>query len=98
MIEDPEVVLFLNEVVRPMAEEIRAIVARIESAKTKWFSGLNGKTLNTDDVVDDGRESEGVSRITGADINSFMNVIINIEGASNDEIVSKPTVRPLSAS
>ena len=96
-ITDPEAVRFVNEQVRTIAEDLRALKARIRAAQTSWFAGLNQRFPNTTDLVEDGREAQGVSRLTGANVNSLMSVAIGVGDAINDEIVSLPCVRPLRA-
>lgn len=97
-INDPQAVRFCNEVVRPMCELARAFVARTQSHTTEWFSGINALFPNDSSPVDDGRETEGVSRLTGADVNSVMGILIAMAAESNSEIISKPCVRSLQAS
>lgn len=97
MINDPVVVRFTNEQVRPLCQSLRALKARIEAAQTAWFAGINNQVPNDSTALDDGREEEGVSRLTGADINAAMSVLIAVANATNDEIISKPCVGPLSA-
>lgn len=98
-ITDPEAIRYCDEVVRPIAEAMRALKARGESATTVWFGGMNTRFPNDDDSpVVDGREAEGVSRLTGRSVNSFMSVLIAADAAINDEITEKPCVRPLDAS
>jgi hypothetical protein len=94
-ISDPRVIKFVNEQVRPLSEEARALKARIGSLTTDWFGGLNLVVLNTTDLIADGRDAEGVSRLTGADVNSAVSNLIAAHDAINDQIVSKPCVRPL---
>lgn len=96
---DPQAVKYVNEVIRPLCERQRALKAEISAAKTQWFSGINALFPNSaGDPVQDGREDEGVSRLTGADINSVMGVLIAAADAVNDEIISKPCVQPFRAS
>ena len=97
-ITNPESIRFVNEQVRPLCEKVRALNAEINAMQTLWFSGLNNTFPNTTEAVDDGRDSEGVSRLTGANINSAVGILIAMEGASNAEIIQKPCVRPLSVS
>jgi len=97
-IVNPEAIRFVNEQVRPLCEEVRALNARISAMQTLWFSGLNNSFPNTTDAVADGRDAEGASRLTGANINSAVGIMIAMLGASNSEIIEKPCVRPLSAS
>lgn len=97
-ITNPEAVKFCNEVVRPMAELARAFVAKTGAHSTEWFSGINSLFPNDASPVLDGREDEGVSRLTGANVNSLMGVLIAMAGQSNAEIVSKPCVRAIQVS
>lgn len=94
-IVDPEAVRYVNEVVRRLAEKARGLKAEILAAQTQWYAGLNVAIPNTTDLVADGREAEGVSRLTGADVNNAMGQLIALASAINDEIISKPCVRPL---
>lgn len=98
MVTDPEAIRFVNEFVRPKAEAARALMAEIAAGTTLWYSGMNNKFPNDPTAVDDGRDAEGVSRLTGANIHSFMSTVIAVAAASNSEVVSKPCVRPMSAS
>lgn len=98
MITNPEAIRFVNEQIRPLCEKVRALNAEINAMQTLWFSGVNASFPNTTEAVDDEREAQGVSRLTGANINSAVGILINMEAASNDEIIAKPCVRPLQAS
>lgn len=96
-ITDPEAVRFVNEQVRPLCEKARAMVAEILALQTVWFGGLNASFPNDATALDDGREAQGVSRLTGAQINSAVGILLAMSGASNAEIIAKPCVRPLAA-
>lgn len=96
-ITNPEAIRFVNEQIRPLSEKVRALNAEINSMSTLWFSGLNLTFPNTSEILQDNRDSEGVSRLTGADINSVVGTLIAMEAASNDQIIAKPCVRPLQA-
>jgi hypothetical protein len=96
-ISNPEAVRFVNEQVRPLCEKVRALVFEILAAQTTWYGGLNASFPNDATLLDDGREADGSSRLTGAQINSAMGVLISMAGASNSEIIAKPCVRALSA-
>ena len=37
---DPTVIRFVNEVVRPMAEQLRALRVRLDAAFVAWAAGL----------------------------------------------------------
>lgn len=95
-ITDPQAIRFVNEVIRPLSEEARALKARIAAAQTQWFAGLNQAFPNDISIVEDGRhDTEGVSVLTGANVNSSMSVLIGAANQLNDEIVSLPCVRQL---
>jgi hypothetical protein len=96
MITDPQAIRFANEQVRPLCERARALKAEIDAMTTTWFGGVNNLFPNDSTALDDGREAEGVSRLTGAQVNSAVGQLIGI--APNAEIISAPCVRPLSAS
>ncbi len=96
-ITDPQAVRFVNEEVRPLCEEVRALKARILATQTEWFAGMNTTIPNTSDSLEDGREAEGVSRLTGAQITNAVGVLIAVATEVNDEIISLPCVRPLQA-
>lgn len=96
-IRDPEAIRFVNEQVRPLCEKARGLAAETQAMQTTWFAGLNASFPNDGTVLDDGREGEGVSRLTCAQINSAVGVLIAMAGQANAEIVAKPCVRPLSA-
>lgn len=98
MITNPNTIQFINQVVRPLAEKIRACNLLTDNAATQWFSGINSMPNDPGELVDDQRESQGVSRLTGADIHSLMNIAIAMKAASNTEIIQKPCVRALEVS
>jgi hypothetical protein len=96
-ITNPEAVRFVDEQIRPLCETARSLKAEILAAQTLWFGGLNTAIPNTSDLIDDGREEEGVSRLTGIHVNGAMGQLITLAGNLNDEIIAKPCVRPLQA-
>lgn len=97
-ITNPEAIKFANEQVRPLCEQVRALVAKIGSMQTAWFGGINTEFPNDTTPLADNRDAEGASRLTGADINSAINVLLAVAAASNGQIVAKPCVRAFSAS
>lgn len=97
-ITNPNTVKFTNEVLRPLCEKARALNTLIENASTQWFAGVNTTVPNTTEVLDDGRVAQGVSILTGADLNSAVGILINMKNASNTEIIQKPCVRALEVS
>lgn len=97
-ITDPQAIKFLNEVVRPLCEQVRAQHAKTGDASTSWYGGINTLFPNTAEVVDDGRASEGISVLTGANVNSVMSILLAMDAQYNSEIITKPCVRPITAS
>lgn len=97
-ITNPEAIHFVNEQIRPLCEEARALMARIAAMQTLWFSGLNAVFPNDSTVLADGRDADGSSRLTGAHVNSAVGNLIAIQAASNSQIIEKPCVRALSVS
>jgi hypothetical protein len=96
-----EAIRFVNEVVRPSAEKIRNFKAEIDSAIVTWWAGMNTLIPNNSSPLADGRENDGVSRLTGADINSFMAQLLAAKTAWElsgvPQVIAKPCVRPLEA-
>lgn len=96
-ITNPQAIKFSNEQIRPLSEEIRAIIARINAMNTDWQAGINAMFPNDSSPVVDNRTAEGASALTGADINSSVGIMLAIAAASNTQIIAKPCVRALTA-
>jgi hypothetical protein len=96
----PEAIRFCNEVVRPLAEQVRSLKAVIDSTLITWNAGV-GAIIGTSaaDAIQDGRETEGVSRLTAADVAAFGAQLILMQTQLNQagvaEAVSKPCVRQM---
>ena len=98
MITDPQAIRFTNEVIRPLCELLRALKANIDSATFAWNGGIAAMIPNdANEQLADGREAEGVSRLTGADIRAVVAILGAVRTAVTDATVSKPCVRPLNA-
>lgn len=97
-ITDPQAIRFVNEQVRPLCEEARALMARIDAMSIAWFAGINAKVPNDASAVADNRDAEGVSRLVGSDVNSAVGNLIALKSASNSQNLSLPCVRALTAS
>lgn len=97
-ITNPEAVRFVNEQVRPLCEKARALSAEILAMQTLWFGGLDAQFPNDATALDDGREGQGVSCLTGAQVQLAVGVLIAMLGQANAEIIAKPCVRSLLAS
>lgn len=96
-ITNPIAIKFCNEQVRPLCELARALMAEIAAMSTDWNGGINAMFPNDSSAVVDNRDAEGISRLTGADIQSTVSILLAIASASNTQIVAKPCVRALTA-
>ena len=101
-ITNPEAVAFTNEAVRVLAEKLHAVKNDIDSAMARWHGGLGAVfTGDLAGVVADGREAEGVSRLTGNDVTLLIGRLEAIQqlldAAGVPGIISKPRVRFLAA-
>ncbi len=101
-ITNAEAIVFTNEIIRPTAQKIRALKAELDSHILKWYGGLGALfTGDLSGLVEDGRESEGVSRLTGNDIVGLANQMVALQTLLNTagvmDVISKPCVTPLTA-
>jgi len=95
-ISNPQAIRFVNEQVRPLCEKLRALKAEFDALSPIWYGGINTVITNsTQDAIADGREDEGISRLTGADIHGAVAQFLAI--TPNSEIIAKPCVNPLRA-
>jgi hypothetical protein len=97
-----EAIRYVNEQIRPLAEAIRALKARVDASLTTYNAGVGTVFYNNAaDPIMDGREAEGVSRLTGNDILLFVTQMIafqtQLNGVGVANVISKPCVRPLEA-
>lgn len=98
---DPYIIRFVNEQVRPLAETLRGLKARIDACMTQWHGAGVGTAMTADlqEPIEDGREAEGVSRLVCNDVVGLVNQLeaiqtqLNQAGVAN--VVQKPCVRPL---
>ena len=96
-ITDPEAIAFVNEYIRPMCETLRYMNARGADWATKWTE-ISSKFPDDTSAVEDGREGEGISRLTGADINAVSTVfgtLLTIMDTSAEPAIATPCVRPV---
>ena len=101
-ITNAEVVKFVNESIRPLAEEMRALDLRVQAALVTWYGQITGECPNDSSQLADGRETEGVSRLTGADIvnlvTQFAAYKTQMDGSGVRSVVDKPCVRTVMVS
>ncbi len=77
-ISNPEAVRFVNEVVRPLCEAARDLKVKIDAAAALWAAGMSAHFATDADTVNDGRESEGVSRLTAAHVKAAAAQLIKV--------------------
>jgi len=98
-INDPEAIRFVNEVVRPVCERIRALKADIDAMRAAYDGGIGDHFFNHGaEPIEDGREAEGVSRLEGNDVLAFVSLVpyslkdfFDAPGVA--PVISKPCVR-----
>ena len=101
-ITNPQVVNYCNATIRPLAERMRSLKAEADAALVTWFGEISSNCPNDASLIADGREAEGVSRLTGADVTNFVTQLASYQTALNASgvpgIISKPCVRTLEVS
>lgn len=111
-IDNPQAIRYVNEVVRPLSEKIRALKAEIDASRVAYDGGIGDYFWNHGaEAVEDGREAEGVSRLTGNDVlawNSLVNYDLKavldavgtpatVQSVGGNVTIAKPCVRALEA-
>lgn len=98
-VTDPEAIRYVNEVIRPQAEAFRRLKTMIDAALLTWYGGIDLKIPNNSTPIDDGRESEGVSRLVGSDVTNMVTQMSTFQSqldqAGVSSVISKACVRPL---
>ena len=96
---DPVVIRFCNEQLRPLAETLRdgkVFGAEVRAVWDDQISALLAANADSD-PIEDGRDAEGVSRLTKADIVAFMAVVTamaaSLDAPGTMTVIRKPTVR-----
>lgn len=97
-ITNAEAIRFSDEQVRPTAEKMRNLYYELEAMNVDWFNGISAVTPNDAlETLDDGRTAEGISTLTGADINALMtqvgNYIALVEAVGVLNVIQKPCVQ-----
>ena len=102
-ITNPEAIRWNNERLRTLAEMRLALYLTEKQAMQEWYGGINLMFPNdAGEAVEDNREAAGVSRLTGADVNSMMGVVANDVSAAEQagvlDVINKPCVRRITVS
>jgi hypothetical protein len=99
-ITDPVVIAYLTLRVRPRAEQIRALLHRLQDDRDELLAeNILDQVPDTDDLIDDNREP-GVAQLTGAEFRQIVlgryNELLSIlEAAGAMDPIIKACVRPL---
>ena len=96
----PEAIKFANEQLRPMAERLRDLNALMDALNVIWAGGgVSAYFSEASDTLEDGREAQGVSRLTGADVMNFVSqvqtIIAQFDGVGVMDVINKPCVRAM---
>lgn len=102
-ITNTEVIRWTNEVVRPLSEKLRALDLEVQAALTTWYAQISASVpVDAEAMLQDGREADGVSRLSGNDIVLLVTQLAGVktlmDGAGVRNVVSKPCVRAVSVS
>lgn len=90
--EQARVARFINEQVRPLAEEMRAIKLRQLALDAEWQS-ISAGIPNDGTIIPDGRETEGIRQLTGQQINDIIYAVNVNAGAVNLATMAPACVR-----
>lgn len=102
-ITDQEVIRFNNEYIRPLAEYLEALDATMQIVKDRYLAQIAPLVSGnaSGDTIEDGRASEGVSRMTLGDIQGFASLVNSLLGvfdtAGVRDTMRKPGVRKVRA-
>ena len=79
-ITSPAAIRYCNEVLRPLAEKLRDVFEDVARAEQAWTDEIGALIPNdAAQILDDGREAQGVSRLTGQEINSLRAVLAQLK-------------------
>ncbi len=100
-VTNPEAIRFVNEAIRPIAEDMRDLKIRIDAAIVSYFL-IDGEFATDADTIEDGRDAEGVSRLVSSDVKNLVTQMqayqTQLNGGGVGDVVSKPTVRKVGRS
>ena len=99
-VTDALAIKFVNERIRPAAEQLRNLKIQFEELRAVWDQGASSLVPNSPaEVIEDGREAEGVSRLTGQDINLMVTridaMLAPLQAGFAMDVVHKAVVRPV---
>lgn len=100
LITNSQVIAFSNERLRTSAELIQKVKVQFEGHKAVWDGGVSSLINNVvDDTIEDGRELEGIFKLTGADAYLMMtridSLLAVLQAPFAMDVVNKVAVRVL---
>lgn len=101
-IDDPGLVKFANEVLRPMADRIGAVYYRARMVVDAWDAGGLGEiaTANGSAVIADGSDRDGRTPLTGDDAHALVERLrsfladLDADNGARRRVVLKAAVNP----
>lgn len=85
-ITDPIAIRYCNEVFRPLSEELNRALVKVDQTITDLnpeAKDLLNLFPNTDDVIKDNRESEGISRLLSKDCVRMIKICQSLRGLAD---------------
>ena len=83
-VSDPVAIAFVNQQVRMNAETTRAAFAQLEAYLGNWQAFAATLIPPDGGSIEDGREAEGVTRVTAAEVNAFTALAAQIAAIASD--------------
>lgn len=99
-ITNPEVVLFSNTYLRPLAEKLRDLQLHITDAATEYTAQIDGllTPFASGDVLIDGLAAQGAHVLTKSNINALIShlnsLLAELDAVGEAELRAKFTIRP----
>ena len=96
-IDNPTLIAFSNNAVRPLANKLSELIATLEVIGADVDMLLPLVPNEPDEIIADGRENEGVPRLSGADIHALAGLRTTILGLRTDEldgVIARARTRP----
>lgn len=91
---------FLSDVVRPLAEKMRALDYEAQAALQEWHAERSAQVANDSTEYDDDRVDEGIPAVTGSAIHALIGQLAvykaQMDGGGVRDVITIPCVRALS--
>lgn len=97
-ITNPDVIAYVNRVVRPIADRMIGLNATIDIEAATWFATISpAVAANADvDLIADGSDLDGRTQLTKADLVNFVTQMLafqtQMDGGGVFDVVNKPHV------